>query len=286
MRRRRPDAVLAEDVPAYRRMMPFILRGRNESVVYFSQEIDVTNAEALVRRLRAERPELHVTLFHLVLWAGVQAVDRRPHLNRFVAGGRIWQRDGIWITYAAKTSFDDDAPLVTLKRRFDPRQPFLDMVGELTGDLRARRGGQTTTSDRELDVLLRLPPPLLRIVVAAARRLDALGLLPRWFVEGDPFYATAVVANLGSLDMDAAVHHLYEYGTASIFTVVGRAATRPDGRRVMTIQWSFDERIEDGWYAYRTLELIRELLEDPLAAGILGGESALPPARAEAGHAG
>ena len=276
--------MLADDVPAYRRMMPFLMKGRNEAAVTFAQRIDVTEAEALVERLRREH-ELHVTLFHVILWAGTQTIDRRPRMNRFVAGGRIWQRDGIWFTFAAKTSFDDDAPLTTVKRRFDPAQPFLELVKALADEVEARRRGRKDTSDRELDVLLRLPPIGLRAVVGVARRLDALGLLPGWFIRDDPFFATTVFANLGSLDMDAATHHLYEYGSASLFGVVGRIETTAEGRRTLTIQWTFDERVEDGWYAYRTLEVLRGLLEDPVGGGILEGSSAVPATTAEAGDA-
>ena len=31
----------------------------------------------------------------------------------------------------------------------------------------------------------------------------------------------------------------------------------------MTLKWSFDERIEDGFYAARSLDGLRELLECP-----------------------
>ena len=29
----------------------------------------------------------------------------RPRLNRFTAGGRVWQRDGIWLSFSAKLRF-------------------------------------------------------------------------------------------------------------------------------------------------------------------------------------
>jgi pyruvate/2-oxoglutarate dehydrogenase complex dihydrolipoamide acyltransferase (E2) component len=103
------------------------------------------------------------------------------------------------------------------------------------------------------------------------RRLDAWGLLPASFSAGDPLYASAFIANLGSVGLDAAYHHLYEYGTIPIFVTIGRvrrvAVALEDGsvasREVVTLRWTYDERIEDGFYAARALDRLREALEDP-----------------------
>ena len=31
--------------------------------------------------------------------------------NRFVAGGRLWERDEVWLTFSAKLALEDGAPL-------------------------------------------------------------------------------------------------------------------------------------------------------------------------------
>ncbi len=103
------------------------------------------------------------------------------------------------------------------------------------------------------------------------RRLDAWGLLPPSYSAGDPLYASAFVANLGSVGLDAAYHHLYEYGTIPIFVTIGRLHQRPvvlpDGavgsRKIVTLRYTYDERVEDGFYAARALERLHELLETP-----------------------
>ena len=277
MRRRRPDGTLVTEVANYRRMMPYLMRGRNESAVYFQQQIDITRTEAFLDDVN-RRGDLQATLFQLALWSGVRTLDRHPNLNRFVAGGRLWQRDGIWLTYAAKKRMTPDAPLVPIKRRFDPAEPFPDMVRAMQAALAEGRSDRRSSTDRELALVLRLPGPALRVAMAAVRAADAWGLLPRWFIEGDPLYTSAFAANLGSLKMDAATHHLYEYGTASLFAVLGRVGPLPvvEGetvvsRRHLTIQWSFDERIDDGMNAFRALETFRSILEDPEAAGAGAG---------------
>jgi hypothetical protein len=82
-------------------------------------------------------------------------------------------------------------------------------------------------------------------------------------IRSDPMYASVFVANLGSVGLDAGYHHLWEYGTISIFCVVGRVGEGADGRRCMTLKYTYDERVEDGLYCARSLERLRELLENP-----------------------
>lgn len=274
----RPDATAARDVPRYRRIMPYMMRGRNESAVYFDMQLDITRTRAFLERFRGEHPDLHVGLFHVVTWSLVHTLGQRPRLNRFVAGGRLWQRDGVWVSYSAKKRLDDESPLVVLKRRFDPERSFEEMVREMGKRLDEGRSPRKSYTDRELGVVLSLPGPAVRALVALERGANELGLLPRSFIDNDPMFASAFIANLGSLKMDAGYHHLYEYGNIPIFCVIGQMSERAvarDGEVVVvpsvSLRFSYDERIEDGLYAQRSLELMRHMVEDPAAHGGLGG---------------
>lgn len=261
---RRPDGVQVRELSTIRRFMPFISPQRNHSLVYFSQEVDVDAALEFVEVYNRDRPrERRLTLFHLVLRALVRVIDDRPRLNRFVSGGRLWQRDGIWITFSAKKRLDDEAPLVTVKLRLDPQASMESMLGEIHAALQDRRSERKDAAEREMEWLLRLPAPLLRFGIRCVRVLDALGLLPRAMIRSDPMYASAFVANLGSVGLDAGYHHLWEYGTIPIFCVLGRVRTGADGQRRVVLKYTYDERVEDGLYCARGLESLRELLEKP-----------------------
>ena len=62
-----------------------------------------------------------------------------------------------------------------------------------------------------------------------------------------------------------AYHLLYEYGNCPLFLTVGRAervaAPDEDGtmrvKQVMRLRYVYDERVEEGLYCARTLELLR-----------------------------
>lgn len=261
---RRPDATRVRDVSPVRLFMPLMSPRRNESLVYFSQEVDVEESLRFAEARSAGLPEGRcLTLFHLVLRALVCVLHERPRLNRFTAGGRLWQRDGIWITFSAKQRFDDDAPVLTVKRRFDPAESLDEMVERLLAGLGGARSGRKTAADREVGWLLHLPPGLARGVIRLAEDLDALGLLPRSMIDSDPMHASMFVANLGSVGLEAGYHHLWEYGNIPLFCVIGRVRAGPDGRRIATLKWTFDERVEDGLYCARSLERLQDLLSHP-----------------------
>jgi len=261
---RRPDGTLVTDLSAMRRFMPFVSPRRNDSLVYFAQDVDAEPGFAFLEKLNANRPpDRQVTYFHLVLRALTRCFAERPRLNRFVAGGRLYQRDGIWMSFSAKRAFTDDSPVITVKRRMDLDGGLVEMVDAILDKLGAGRRGARTTSDSEMDILLRLPPPVIRLVLWAARGLDALGLLPRKMIDADPLFVSGFIANLGSIGIDAGYHHLWEWGNCPVFGVLGRFETGPDGRRRVTIKWTYEERIEDGFNAALGLGLVREGLEQP-----------------------
>ncbi len=252
--------------------MPALMPTRNGSAVFFEQQIRIDATERFVATTRADHPDLHPTLFDVVLWALARTFEHHPRINRFVAGGRLYQRDGVWISFTAKTELSDDGVLVEVKHRFDPGQPFPELVRDLQVSIDEARAGVEGLADKELDLFLHLPPILRRGVVRAASGANVLNLLPRGFVEGDPFFASAFVTNLGSVGLDAAFHHLYEYGTIPVFCTLGRvhdAVVAEDGEpmvaRVATVRFTYDERVEDGMYAGHALDDFRAWLEHPEA---------------------
>jgi len=262
---RRPDATLVTELSTMRRFMPYISPRRNDSVFYMMQEIEVEAALDFLAKKNADRPpDRPITLFHLFLRAVSQAMYLRPGVNRFVKARQLWQRDGEWLTFSAKKEIKDGSPMLTIKNRFHPTtETFEEMVDAIYDKLQFGRSGKKTTSDKEMNVMLKLPGFAIRFLMFAMRIGDNLGLVPRSMIDADPLYTSVFIANLGSIDYHAGFHHLWEYGTASLFGVMGKIEPGANGRRKISVAWTYDERIEDGLYSYFTLDGIRERLEHP-----------------------
>jgi hypothetical protein len=250
-------------VHPYRQMMTFLMRGRNESAVYFEQQLDLSKSLPWLDKRGAR-------LFQLILHALAATLHDRDRLNRFTLGRRTYQRNGVFLSFAAKKAMSDDAPLATVKRRFEQGETFDTLGQALTGDVGEARSEKKSQIDKELGVLLKLPGFLLVFLLGLMKRLYAWGLAPRSLVDSDPMYTSAFVANLGSIKIDAAYHHLYEHGTCPLFVTIGQVTHVPavvDGavvaRPTVTLRYSFDERVEDGLYAARALKMFAERVEDP-----------------------
>lgn len=261
---KRPDGEKITDLSRVRAFMPFVSPRRNESLVLYSTEIEVDEAMAFVERYNEGRDEdRHMTLFHLYLRSLSQAFIARPGVNRFVAGGRLWQRNHTAVTFTAKQSLEDGAPMHTVKRIFTEEETLEEMVDSIMGRIKKRRSGQVTRSDKEMNLALVFPVLVVRLVMWCLHKANMMHMLPKSFIDDDPMFTSVFIANLGSVGLDAGYHHLWEYGTCSAFGVIGKVHERADGKQVMVVQYSYDERVEDGLYAAFTLGLIKDNLEKP-----------------------
>lgn len=269
---RRPDGDRLP-VPAYRRLMFHIMRTKTESTVYFDAYV---NAERLLPYLAAARGQVGANLTHAVVAATGYCLEQHPRLNRFTAGQRLYQRRGRHISFSMKRGLEEDgqiskgSELATVKIEHRSGEPFTALCARINGDIRLQRSGAKTATDKEYALFDLLPDHTLRRAAAFIRWLDDHNLLPAFFIEGDALFASAFVANLGSLRMDPGYHHLFEYGNTPIFVMVGqlrpeRMPGAPDGPVVprLHLRFTFDERIDDGLNARHAMDALVAALEDP-----------------------
>lgn len=265
---RRHDGDLVRGEPAMRRIMPYVMRTRNESVVFHDSVYRMSAALEWMKAYNRAH-DRRATLFHLFTYACGQALHARPQLNRFVSGGRLYQRRGVQVAFLVKRELSDDGVGTTVKLEIVREEPFPEFVARIHAVIEAARGPDRAV-DKETALVMRLPGPLVRALVASARVLDAWNLYPRFMTANDPMYASLFLANLGSAGISDAYHHLYEYGTVSIFGTMSALRRMPfvEGDRVvasegLAIRWTFDERIHDAFYAARSLQIVKRIIEHP-----------------------
>src|SRR5262249_24772933 len=147
-------------------------------------------------------PDDPATMFHVFLYSIAKGFLARPGLNRFVSGGRIYQRRGTFLSFAAKKKFDEKAPLVTVKLEFFEDEAFPACVRRSKEAIGEGRSDAVRPVDKELKFAMFLPGVMLRVVMALLRFLDRVNLLPFFMIKNDPMYTTAFIANLGSVGID------------------------------------------------------------------------------------
>ena len=80
-----------------------------------------------------------------------------------------------------------------------------------------------------------------------------------------------MVSNLGSIRLKSGYHHLTNWGTCSLFCIIGEKKLspffQPDGsvemRETVQLGLTIDERLADGYYYSKTVRLLKKLLECP-----------------------
>ena len=264
----RADGILVGKVHPYRRLMWFVMPTRNECVVYYEDKI---RAENLIAYLDDVRPTLGCNVTHAYVAALNVAIAESPTMDQFVLGRRMYKRKVRSITFSMKRKAKDaKAKIAVVRMPMDNTEPFASLAGRINGSISHQRSGKKTHTDKEYQLFDLLPRTGLRFFVWLFHALDYINLLPYSFTKEDALYTSAVVANLGSLEMDSAYHHLYEWGTASVFATVGQIkdeAVVEDGKvvaaKVLTVRYSYDERIDDGLSTRKAIRRVNEILRDP-----------------------
>lgn len=266
--RRRSDGELVTGVHPYRRMLGFMMPRRNEAVVYYDEYV---SAEAMLEYLERVRPHMNIDIIHLLVGACMVGLRDNPKMNQFVTGKRLYQRNQVAITFSMKRKkLDKEAKLAAVKLAIPDGQTFEELCARINTQIEVERSGSETYSDKELGFMTRLPRPILSFCIKFVQWADYHNLVPASFIKNDGFYTSMFVANLGSLGMTPAYHHLYEYGNCPLFLMVGKIEDRAvvvDGNVVpqatLHLRYSYDERIDDGLTAKHGMASVKRALENP-----------------------
>ncbi len=268
----RRDATLITKADPMHLFMPYVYVNEADNEAFIQEQIDITNLLRYVAKKNGENPEYKYTPFHVIVAAIVKMIHLRPVLNRFYKGYRYYQRDEVSVAFTVKNVFSDTGSESLLFMKYDENATLDSIHNDIKERLmRVRDRGEIDNSMDQMGSLVKLPRWLLRIVGFFIRRLDFYGRLPDSLIKEDPNHATAFISNLGSINLKAGYHHLTNFGTNSLFVVIGRYHKAPvfsdDGsyemRDMVDVGITLDERIGDGYYFSKSLKLLKHLLDNP-----------------------
>lgn len=271
----RCDGTLIRDLPPFSVLLPYVMPDRTGSMIYYEQDLDVTDT---LRHVKLRNRELLkrrqvLTLFDVVICAAVRALAMRPRANRFVSGNRFYQRNQIVFNFVAKRELNDEGREVNVKIPFDPFDTLETVAERVKRYVRKAVSDEGMADEAVVRTLARFPHFVLRMVARALLWLDDHNMMPADMIESDPCFSSVFLTNVGSFGLEAPYHHLFERGNCPIFVSVGKVRTTreiaEDGsvaeRKRLVLRYSFDDRIADGTYMGRTLDLVRSFVERPEA---------------------
>ncbi len=242
---------------------------RMESAIFMKRKIDLTGTFEFIDRHKERYPRLSV--FHVFIAVCKEVLYRRPRLNQFVLNRKLYRNREASISFAVRKNKDIDSPITVVKIDFEKDDSFATMYHKIEAAKGIGRETKSTSGEKEVILLKYLPDFLICAILKLFKVLDSLNLIPHSMLKNDPLYASAMAANLGSLGMDAAYHHLYEWGTISIVATLGKiekklfvdSSDQVSVKMGTVVKITGDERICDGYYTAQSFALFQDIFENP-----------------------
>lgn len=267
----RKDGALVRDLNAMGFIMPNIYPNRCDNEAYISERIDLTNINAWLSEKNSQNPEFKYTLFQVIVTALIKTITLRPKMNRFIANKNVYQRSEVSASFVIKKQFEDDSEEGMAFVRTKEQDTIEQVRERMQMYITDCRKGKIDTTEQTMNIFNKMPRFLSKSIISFVRFLDARGKVPASIIKTDPYYSSVILSNLGSIKLKSGYHHLTNWGTTSLFCVIGEKKMSPffaeDGtvtmKETLDLGLTVDERIADGYYFSKTIKLFKKLLENP-----------------------
>jgi hypothetical protein len=243
---------------------------RSESQIFYKQELSTDIFDEYIKEKRVQGVDL--SYMSIVISAMVRLLAQRPHLNRFAINGRFYARNNIEIAFVVKKALSDEAEETTVKVKFDGTENIFDVNEKINEVIRFnKQAANSNSSDKLAGWFMSLPNFLIKFFVSVLKQMDLQNMMPKSVIEASPFHTSIFLTNVKSIKLNYLYHHLYDFGTASIFIAMGKTNMEPvsvsmdkiESKKIFTLGYTLDERICDGFYLSQSLRIYEKYLKTP-----------------------
>lgn len=267
----RKDGALLRNLDAMHFMTPHLYPNRCDNEAFVSETIDLSKAKAFLRSKNDGLTDNYYSLFQIIVTAMLKMITLRPKMNRFVANKNIYQRNKVTGAFVVKSEYDDDADEGLALVEAKPTDNLETIHNEMIRQVTLIKNKVPDPSTKVMEIITKIPRFISRTFISIMHFFDKRGLVPQAFIATDPYYATVLFSNVGSVRLHAGYHHLTNWGTNSIFMMIGEKKKRPffkldgtaDMKDSIDLGLTVDERIADGYYFAKSIRLLRKLIENP-----------------------
>jgi len=267
----RPDGKkLKKGVDPITRLAPYIMTQRNDALCYCTQYLDYTAAN---RWLRKKRQEGHnISFMSLLISAWIRTASQYPELNRFVVGKTMYARTELCVCFVAlKSNNRDDFSETTVKIFLDPSYTVYEVAKKVEEAIELNRFLENSNATDKLVSFFLGIPGFMSIIIGFLKFLDRFGLAPKVLLDASPFHTSMWITNMGSIGMRELYHHIYNFGTATMFLGLGKREARlkvsPGGALSHHYYYPLgivtDERVAPGSLNSMALVYLKKLIKHP-----------------------
>ena len=265
------DAKYLKDADAMHFIMPFMFPNRCDNQTYFTFQIDLTNIEKYLKKKNKKGIDYKYNPYQCIVAAVLKTITLRSKLSVFIHDRKLYKRNEVSAAFTVKQEFADDGGEVLCFIHSKPEWNIDDVHNELKRQLlKLKNKGYKDESSSVMDKLNSIPKFISRPLVRFVCWLEKKNLIPKGMIETDPYHSSVVLANLGSVGLPDGYHHLTNWGTTSLFVVVGEYGKMPfyENEKVVfkngvRLGITVDERIADGYYFSKSMKMLKLFLEEP-----------------------
>lgn len=266
----RRDGRRVRTLAPYFCISPYIMVERNDASNFIRDSFDIGAAERYVREKRAQGMP-NFGIMHVMIASYVRLCAKRPRLNRFLSGQKVFFRNGIVVNLAIKPEMSDNSTDTVVKLHFKPGDTASEVYETVNATIEQALGEEENAFDSVARILTYIPGVVKKFFVWLLKLLDYFGLLPKVLTDVSPFHGSMFITSMGSLGIPPIYHHLYNFGNVPVFLSFGKKQTRyvlqADGtaqkHRYIDYALVVDERICDGFYYASALKMFNRILENP-----------------------
>lgn len=265
----RSDGRKLKTVPPFFRVIPCVMLERNDAQVYFKQDIKLKELDEYIDRKAKEGIKL--SYMNIIYAAIVRIIAERPYLNRFAMNGSLYARNQIFVSLAIKKSFADEGQETTIKLPFTGTENIFEIKEKLDNAIEKNKDYSTSNNTDALAKAFSIVPNgFIRVAFKFIKFLDKHGAVPKAILSASPFHTSVFLTNVWSLGIDSIYHHLYNFGTTSLFFAMGKKKKsyiydddEMHEEKCITIAFVGDERICDGYYYATSFKQLSKYLKKP-----------------------
>ena len=265
----RSDGKAIKNINPFFKVIPNIMMKRSDSQVFFKQNISLKGMDEYINKKSSEG--IKVSYMEIFFAAIVRTIYERPSLNRFAINGVLYQRNKISISIAIKKNLNDDGQETTVKLEFDGTENIFEVKEKLNSLIKNNKKMETeNNTDSFAKLLNKMSYGSVRRIVKFFKFLDKHGILPKKIIDLSPFHTSTFVTNVGSIGIDSIYHHLYDFGTTSMFFSIGKKKKsyiynedEIEQDKCITVAFVGDERICDGYYYASSFKTLNKYLKKP-----------------------
>ena len=266
----RKDGKLLRDLDSLHFITGILYPNRCDNEAYISQRVDLTPIKAYIAE-KNETADFKYTYFHIVVAALIKTITLRPKLSRFIVNGNFYQRNEVSASFVVKKQFSDHAAEALAMLHAKPTDTMETIHNYIRDQVTDCRSEKVDSSTESMDTFNKLPRWMSKTGVKFVMWLDKHGWVPSSLIETDPYYSSVVISNLGSIKLKCGYHHLTNWGTCSMFCIIGEKKMSPfydengkvEMRETLDLGLTIDERLADGYYYSKSVRLLKYLLEHP-----------------------